>query len=197
MLEHAFPNTSRNVWDKEKSLAAYMTILSHVDPGAVLIAVRKLAITTGGKWRPSAGEILAELEEDPEQPTFEDLIDALWGSLRVLKALPPRQGAVTVWASEQERMVAQEAAVLQRAEEKAHPLIVNFIAHYGVRKLLNTDIAGEYGWKRREEVQEAWERFVEQKEGVAAHQIAGGRRNEMGQLEPLKSLGLEQGQLTR
>lgn len=166
-LMMAFPDTERNQWDPARSMRAYRVILGGVTPGAVLIALRKIALENGGKWRPSAGEILHVLGEDPERPTFEDMLAAL-------KA-----------ACKYPRGVRRDARA-----EREHPLVAGFLLPRLERLAMLRIEDDEYGELRRRDLRREWDSWCEAQEGRERHVLAGGRRNELGRLDPLRALGI-------
>ncbi|HEX7088708.1 MAG TPA: hypothetical protein VF192_01150 [Longimicrobiales bacterium] len=163
----AFPDTERNRWDAESSMRSYRIIIGDVPPAAVLVALRRLALESEGKWRPSAGDILRVLNEDPERPTFEDMIAALKAACKY-----PAGGR-------------REARA-----QREHALIAGFIVPRLERLVMLRLDDPEYGELRRKELRMEWDAFVEAQEGRERHLLAGGRRNELGRLEPLRALGL-------
>jgi hypothetical protein len=169
---------------------AYMLLLSGHDVDDILAALKALA-EKGFKWQPKAPDILRELNADPGKPTFEEAYRLIFGRGGVLKAQP--RGSVFRGAGERARKT--EAAALARAAE-LHPYVGAFVATVGLDWLRMLPVEDpDYGWKRREELEAAWDRFtIAADERMAAGRAlsAMGRSQEVGprRLDPLGVLGL-------
>lgn len=187
VLEECWPGE----WT-ERTGPAYRLLLDTYSPEAVVTALRKIALRPATfKRRPSAQDILSTLEEDPDRPTFEMMLEGLG---RVLRARPVKRVFYAeeeedrlVSAEEMKRRAVREASGL--AAGKEHPLVASFILTRLDRLALLQLEDPDYGELRRKELREEWDRFVGAREGRERHLLAGGRRGELGRLEPLKAIG--------
>ena len=163
----------------------YRMALDAYDPDQVAGALQAL-LRTGGDFRPKVREIVALIESDPDEPTFEEAAAAIWGANGILRARPDRR----LFTSEADRFMAEDDAAMAAAA-RCHPLIAGFVASQGVRRLRTTNIDDpDYGTLRRKELREAFDGFRENTERrEALRLIAGGGRRRGGELRKLDVLG--------
>lgn len=164
---------------------AYRMMLDAFAPVQILAALRMV----GRKpFRPSAGEILAQLEADPGRPGWTEVLTAIYGRQGVLSARPPRQP----YETEHHRQEARYAACLERARGEFHPLIAAFVETATPRRLDELGVGDEeYGGARREQLRKEWEAFVEHAEERRRFGLplaTGGRRMELRPLDVLAGL---------
>lgn len=165
VLEECF--SSRRPWS-ERTSGSYRLMLDAYEPEAVTLALRKIA-AGGQKYRPSAGDIIAAIEEDPGVPTFEELYRRLFASPGGILSKRPDQCVL-------------EAAAL------VHPFVAVFVEEQGIQRLRTLPIYDEdYGELRLKELREAWDRLVARQGDRLRHglALAAGGHKQLGRLEPL------------
>lgn len=152
---------------------AYRLMLGEYEPGVVVAALRRIA-KAGGRFRPSASEIMGALELDPGRPTWPEVLEALFGRRGILGH--------------------REEADCVAAAREFHPFIEAFAVTAGIRNLQLMGIYDEkYGQARQEMLRKEWVAFEEVAVERAARGVplvTGGRTRELRGLQPLAALGL-------
>lgn len=170
--------------------AAYRILLDGFSADQVTVALRVL-LRTGTVHVPAAAEIVQTIEADPDLPTFEEMLEAVYGPGGVIHARArgvPDRG----WWEIGERERADELAQLAKAGE-CGPLIERFVRQVGPGWLGRQRPQGEYMFHRRRDLKEEWERFVDVAQRRDVYALAMPRRGgELQQVDPLKAI--EQGQ---
>lgn len=150
-------------WGREV-LAAYLAELEArgVTPEAALVAIRSCGADQ--KFPPSAPELAALARRDPDRPTFDELLNQLYGPGGVFGF---KRSGVTVspWV---EKFI----------EDKRDWL-----------RLLPMDDEAEGKWARLR-LKESWEAFLAATEGRQVHEIAArSARGRLGRFNPAGVLG--------
>jgi hypothetical protein len=144
LLEHGFPGPF-----PEEAGDAYRALLGDYEPAEIVKALRSL-IRKGGRFRPSASEIVGELTTDPTKPTFTEALSA------IRQVVPIRP----------------DSAALDRAE-RIHPYLAAFIRSAGLDRLRQWPIDDpEYGSVERKRLKDEWDSFVERADERVAHGLA-------------------------
>lgn len=148
------------------AIAAYIEELQarSVQAEGALVAIR--ACPAGQKFPPSAPELAALARQDPNRPTFDELMAQLYGPGGVFG--------------------------FKRSNVTISPWVTAFVALPGNRerlRLLEVDDPSEGKWRRRE-LQDSWESFLAASEGREVAAIATGRRGELGRPDLLGAIGL-------
>lgn len=185
MIEHGWGAVAPEAED------TYRTMLARHSPDAIAEALVSLA-EEGFKFRPRPPDILRKLNADPGKPTFDEAYQLIFGRGGVLAAMTGRSTQAIY--RDGERAKAGREAALARADE-AHPYVGAFVRSIGLDRLRTIPVEDpEYGWARRDELKEAWDRLVlAADERVAAGrslQALGRPAGELGKLDPLGALGL-------
>jgi hypothetical protein len=148
-------------WERE-GIVAYLAELQAREMSAeqALTAIR----ARSDRFPPSAGELAAEARKDPSRPTFEELLDQLYGPGGVFG--------------------------FKRSNVTISPWVTAFADGFGRDRLrmLALDDPDDGKWRRRE-LEDAWSRFLEASEGRAAHEIASrSGRGTLGRINPLAAI---------
>lgn len=150
---------------------AYYFLLSDFEIAQIMQALKALR---GSKFRPSASEIANVLTiERSDTPTFDEMVELVFGRRGVLNAQPPPRG---LWVGDSRR-VAMDACAAERLAE-LHPLIGSFVHQWTLGRLRRLDL--ESDWHRKE-LREGWATHCEAMKGrdlaaVAAGRTSGGLR---------------------
>jgi hypothetical protein len=153
------------LWGKD-GIAAYLEELEArgVSAQAALIAIR--SCDAGQAFPPSAPELAGLVQRDPSRPTATEAIEQIYGPGGVFG--------------------------FKRANVTVSPWVLAFVDRYGPDRLRLLEVDDdEYGALRRKELGQAYEEFLVAMEGRELHEIATGRRRQLGRFDPLASLGLQ------
>ena len=145
LLENGWPGEF-----DDAARGAYRVLLDGHEPEQILAAL-KVLVRRGARFRPSAGEIVAELVADPGRPTWGEAYQLLFGQRGLLSVRP-------------------EAACLRRADER-HPLLAAFIRQEGYDRLRMLAVHDpDWGERTRRDLGAAWEAMGNR----ADHRLARG-----------------------
>lgn len=169
----------------DASAVAWRLLLDDYDAAQVLMALKAL-VARGGTFRPSVAELVAQIVQDPDEPTFAEMIQSIFGPGGVLAA---RTAVRKPWWEAGERERLNDEAALERAAGM-HRLIAGFVRDQGLAGLrrLHVDNA-EWGAARRKQLANAWEEFCDRaKTRDIAALVSGPRRGRLGRFDPLRAL---------
>lgn len=149
----------------EEGIAAFIEELEArgVTPDAAIVSIRSCAAEQ--RFPPSAPELAAFARNDPDRPTFDELMAQLYGPGGVFGF---KRSGVTV-----------------------SPWVTAFVDLPGNRerlRLLEIDDPTEGKWRRRE-LQDSWESFLAASDGREIAAITQGRRGKLGKPDLLGVLG--------
>jgi hypothetical protein len=184
----AFAALMRRAWPGEFSdddRRVYRLLLDDVEPPDAIAALRRL-LHAGQRFRPSVAELLEAIRVDPSRPTFDEVLQLIYGSRGILAARPERSTFDDAGA----RQRAYNEAALRRAAD-IHPLVASFVQRHGIQRLRELPLHDpNYGEVRRRDLEAAWERHVEAFDGRDVAQLAAGgsHRPELRRLDPLAVL---------
>lgn len=149
---------------------AYRSLLDGYDSQQIIRALRILA-ARGTPFLPAASEIVQAIEQDPNQPTFEEAFTALFDG-HVFRTQP----LTGTYDNEAEMLTARANHASDRAWN-IHPLLGAFVDEYGPQRLRMLEVNHpEHGALVRKDLRGAWERFVEANAHRDAAMLASGRR---------------------
>jgi hypothetical protein len=169
VLEHGWPGEF-----DDAARAAYRVILDPYTGATLLAAVRSLA-GRGGRFRPSVGEIAAQVLEDPGRPTWSEARRLLFGARGLLTIRP-------------------EQACLARAEAQ-HPALAAFIRAEGYDRLRSLPVHDpDYGELEMRRLGDAWNRLEDRHQarvaaGLPAETVAPARRIGPARPDYLRAIG--------
>lgn len=159
--------------------AAYKALLDGIEPDYILAGLRRL-LHAGARFRPTAAEILGEARQDASAPTFDEMVELVFGRRGVLNAQPPPRG---LWIGESRR-VACDAAAAERMSEM-HPLIGSFVHRMTFGRLRRLDLENEW---HRKELREGWATHCAAMEGREVAALASGSGREgLRRLDPMNA----------
>src|SRR5947209_11184187 len=152
----------------EAAQDAWRLLLSDVEPQEAVAGLRVL-VAKGSRFRPSVGELVAEIRSDPTRPTFDEALAQL---VRAIQVRP-------------------DAAVLERGAEWMHPYAHAFLKSFGVDRFRRLEIYDDdYGDLRMTELRDAWQRFETRAESRerSGLELAPGRSGQLKRLAPHETL---------
>lgn len=195
LLEEAWPGEF-----DDSAREVYRLLLGDLEPVPAGEALKRL-LYSGQRFRPSVAELLAALRDDPGRPTFEEAVLLIFGGAGccgILDARPAQrvfyddEEGLEPWRSAAQKKRAAERDAIDQACRAAHPLIGGFVLRQGIDRLRLMPLDDpDHGHFRRRELREAWDAHVGAFDGrETAALAAGGRRGELGRLDPVAALGV-------
>lgn len=141
---------------------------------------------------PAVPRLAAAARRDPSTPTFEEMLQLVYGPGGILQAAP----AERVFSDMVARNRAYTEAAKQRARE-LHPLVGSFVLRHGVERLRGLELDHpEHGGLKREDLRRAWDEHATTTDTRAAVAMLANRRGDgLQALDPLAALGVGQRQI--
>ena len=193
----------------EEAIAAYLEELEArgVTAERALVAIR--SCPENQAFPPSAAQLAGLARRNPDEPTFPELLEAIYAADGVLRPRTGRAQAMRAriaacvrgcddgWVYDEAananrpcecRGVAEpvtDEMRLARADE-LHPLIGGFVRAHGLPHLsrLNPDDS-QWGEANRRRLKDEWEEFCDREDARdVAQLVVGGRRGELVQFHP-------------
>lgn len=196
-----------SAWGSD-AIEAYVEELGRrsLSPDEALVAIRSWE----GDTPPNASRVLELARHDPDSPTFDDMVEAVWGQDGVLnpRSSEVRQMRIRIancsrgcengWLIDEETRTASpcecrgarrpitEDEQLERAGD-FHPLICGFVYKQGVRRLRGLallDLDNEFREARRKELRQTWREFCEQQDRREVAELVGRPRARLDRGSP-------------
>jgi hypothetical protein len=169
----------------DATASAWRVFLGGYTPNDLLDALKRL-VARGDRFRPSVAEVVAELRNDPSAPTFDEMMELVFGRGGVLSARTSINKGVWVMGERD----ALDIEAMQQHAATMHPLVQSFVDRQGLHRLRRLNIDDEeYGAIRRRELAQAWEQHLEAMHGRDIAAMTTGRGNgSLTKLDPLSVL---------
>ena len=141
---------------------AWRILLDDVEPQQAIVALKRL-LYSGRKFypRPAVADLMAELRQEPDRPTFAEAYPLVY-----------------------------KAAAAQRISPATPPLIAAFVERQGIRRLGQLPLDDpQWGEKHRRDLEAQWDEHVETWDGRQIARLASGEMSPR-KLNAAETLGL-------